>query len=99
MSGSFGVCIQPKCSDEDLPSTTEMVKNLAKSLKDIVVGSVVNGSELLVSDEVVQHRWNICLSCPLFIQESKRCSECGCFMEAKVKFTQTECPVGKWGRV
>lgn len=41
-------------------------------------------------------RYAICLSCPLFIPDSKRCSECGCFMEAKTWIKGASCPVGKW---
>ena len=42
--------------------------------------ATVNG---LVSKKVREARYDTCKSCPFFIKESKRCSECGCFMEAK----------------
>ena len=72
-----------------------MAKGLAGSAKDIISG-VVAGEGLLASDEVYNHRMNICGGCEFFLKEDKRCSKCGCFMEAKTKFIKTKCPMDKW---
>jgi len=54
-----------------------------------------------VSAEIRNERFDTCKSCPSFIKDSKRCSECGCFMEAKTWLggdPDTLCPRKKWSR-
>jgi hypothetical protein len=97
MSNPFGVCLEPECHDEPkLPSLTDMAKGFVGSAKDIISG-VVAGEGLIASDEVYNHRMKVCGGCEFFIKEDKRCSKCGCFMEAKSKFIKTNCPMDKWG--
>ena len=50
-----------------------------------------------VSKEVEVERKNICVSCPH--HDFGVCDECGCYLAAKIKLKDEECPVGKWGRV
>ena len=52
-----------------------------------------------VSNQIREERMETCRQCPSFIKESKRCSECGCFMEAKSWVAgnpDTLCPLQKW---
>lgn len=96
----FGICLEENCEGKDtpeqeLPSTMEMMRNLFKSSKAII-GGVLAHEGMLVFDDVFERRMSICKECPFFIQESKRCSKCGCFMEKKAMFKKTECPIGKW---
>lgn len=97
----FGVCLEPKCDDDkttteqSLPSVGIMINNLAGSMKDIF-GGVLHGEGVTVTEEVYNTRMNICRGCEFFIQDTKRCSQCGCFMEAKTRFKKTYCPVHKW---
>lgn len=95
----FGVCLEPKCGDEEqpkeLPSFTDMARGLLGSAKDIV-GGVVHGEGLLVTEEIYTERMSMCNTCEFFRKEDKRCTQCGCFMEAKTRFKKTFCPVGKW---
>lgn len=54
-----------------------------------------------VSAEIREERYNTCKACPAFIEDSKRCSECGCFMEAKTWVGGSAdmlCPLKKWSR-
>lgn len=54
-----------------------------------------------VSNDIREERYAICKSCPHFIEDSKRCSECGCFMEAKTWIggdPKLLCPKKKWER-
>jgi hypothetical protein len=54
-----------------------------------------------VSSEIREERYDTCKACPLFIEGSKRCSDCGCFMEAKTWVggdPDTLCPQKKWSR-
>lgn len=94
----FGVCLEPECHDEtppkELPSLTTMVKNFVGTAADVVVGAV-QGEGVTVSEEVYQERMNICMGCEFF-REDKRCTKCGCFMEAKTRFKKTFCPIHKW---
>ena len=46
----------------------------------------------LTADE----RMAICKTCPSFMQRSKRCLVCGCWMTAKTRLKFAKCPVGKW---
>lgn len=95
----FGVCLEPKCNDEEpskeLPSFTDMAKSLLGSAKDIFTG-VAHGEGVMVSEDVYLQRMSICNTCEFFRQEDKRCTQCGCFMEAKTRFKKTFCPVHKW---
>lgn len=54
-----------------------------------------------VSAEIREERYDTCKACPAFIKDSKRCSECGCFMEAKTWVggdPDALCPKQKWSR-
>lgn len=54
-----------------------------------------------VSAEIREERYDTCKACPAFIEDSKRCSECGCFMEAKTWVGGDKnvlCPLKKWSR-
>lgn len=54
-----------------------------------------------VSAEIREERYDTCKACPFFIEDSKRCSDCGCFMEAKSWVggdPNTLCPQKKWSR-
>ena len=54
-----------------------------------------------VSSEIREERYNTCKACPFFVEDSKRCSECGCFMEAKTWIggdPNALCPKQKWSR-
>lgn len=94
----FGVCLEPKCNDEapkELPSFADMAKGFLGSAKDVVTG-VVQGEGVMVTEEIYTNRMNICNACEFFRREDKRCTQCGCFMEAKTRFKKTFCPVHKW---
>ena len=93
------ICLEPKCGDsetpKEMPSMYQMAKNFIGSAKDIV-GGVMAGEGVLVSEEIFNERIRICNECPMFESSNKRCSECGCFMEAKSAFKKTYCPLHKW---
>jgi len=67
----------------------QMASNLVKtSIQAVSTGKADKGLR--------DKRYAMCLECPHFIEQSKRCSECGCFMEAKTWIKGASCPVGKW---
>jgi len=54
-----------------------------------------------VSAEIREERYDTCKACPFFVEDSKRCSDCGCFMEAKTWVggdPNVLCPQKKWSR-
>lgn len=54
-----------------------------------------------VSAEIREERYDTCKACPFFVEDSKRCSDCGCFMEAKTWIggdPKVLCPQKKWSR-
>ena len=71
-----------------------MARGLVKA-----AGSVMRHGK--VSSEVREERYDACKACPAFIEDSKRCSKCGCFMEAKTWVggdPKALCPLRKWER-
>lgn len=54
-----------------------------------------------VTQEIRDERYATCKACPAFLEDSKRCSECGCYMEAKTWVGGDKdalCPLKKWER-
>lgn len=51
-----------------------------------------------VVEKIRNERLDLCQSCDKY-NKLKFCSECGCFMPAKISLYQTKCPLNKWGEV
>lgn len=81
-------------NSDNLPTKTEMLKNVIKTAKDAFKQWLSDGS-LFSDDKVAKERIAICLDCE-HITEDNRCSVCGCHLEAKVKVQISSCPKGKW---
>lgn len=75
------------------PRVKASLGNMAKGFVETTVKLVKNGT---LSQSERDARYNKCLQCPSFIRSSKRCSECGCFMEAKTWISGAVCPLAKW---
>jgi len=72
----------------------KMAKGLLKTAKQAIQYGKV-------SPEIREERYDTCKACPFFNSESKRCSDCGCFMEAKTWVggdPDILCPQKKWSR-
>jgi hypothetical protein len=50
----------------------------------------------MTTDDVARSRYQICLGCPELTATTKQCKQCGCFMNAKTKLRDAQCPLGKW---
>lgn len=50
---------------------------------------------LLNKETRSEDRLSICKTCPE-LGALNRCSQCGCFMNIKVRIYSAECPLGKW---
>jgi hypothetical protein len=57
---------------------------------------MINPNVDYVSKDVADSRYSICQSCPELISLTKQCKKCGCFMAAKTKLLNAQCPIGKW---
>lgn len=80
------------------PEIKPTIAGLAKGLGKVALQGIQNGR---VSKEVREERYDTCKACPLFRKKDKRCSDCGCYMEAKTWIggdPDTLCPQKKWSR-
>ena len=80
--------------DKAMPSAPQMAKNLVRTASQ----AIRNGR---VSKQIRDERFMTCRTCPAFDAASKRCRQCGCFMEAKTWIAGNKdalCPLKKWKR-
>lgn len=75
------------------PSFYEQVKNLSKLASD-VTKDILNDEPILASKDVQDERLKICETC--CHNYGGRCALCGCWLDNKVKFSSSRCPVMKW---
>ena len=81
-----------------------MVRNVAtdhwRSLK-----AFLKGSQVIASQEVAMERWEKCRRCESLLYDETnpdtgkkdgRCTHCGCFMNVKVHYAVSNCPIEKW---
>ena len=80
------------------PAMKASALQMAQGLVRTAGQAVRNGR---VSEEIREERYDTCKGCPAFNPDSKRCTECGCFMEAKTWVGGNPnflCPLKKWSR-
>lgn len=53
----------------------------------------------IFSQELGQSRMQVCKSCDSFYTLTQQCKECWCFMPAKSRIIQQQCPLSKWQQV
>ena len=75
--------------EPSMPSVFQQAKNFTKA----VARHAMNGGQS-VPESVKQSRMEHCLGCEFL--SGNRCSECGCFVDAKTDWASERCPVGKW---
>lgn len=56
----------------------------------------LNPNTEYASEELSNSRYETCLGCERFINLTKQCKECGCFMVVKTKLKNATCPLEKW---
>ncbi len=81
--------------EKDFPSIQQQAKNATDLIANQVM-ELLDSGKLFADDFEKQRRMDICIACPHYTAIRKRCKACGCFLEHKVKFTASECPIGKW---
>lgn len=52
---------------------------------------------LQVPKNIQEERYKICQECDEFINLTKQCKKCLCFMPVKTKFRDMKCPKDLWG--
>jgi hypothetical protein len=83
---------------EHATKVTAGIGKMAAGLVKTAGQALVHGK---VSGVIREERYDVCKSCPAFVEKTKRCSECGCFMEAKTWVGGDPgllCPLKKWER-
>jgi hypothetical protein len=82
--------------ESSYPSLPEQASNLANFSFNVVRSAIISNDSPFASDEIQSERWRICKSCEYYDPRQFRCRHCGCFLEAKIKFTIDSCPLQKW---
>jgi hypothetical protein len=82
-----------RATPADYPSLVTQVGNALGALGR-VVGAVVHGEKVTVSEEEQARRMEICRSCEHF--DKGRCKLCGCFKNLKTRLATEHCPIEKW---
>ena len=59
--------------------------------------TLLNPKAYSKDQQMMLDRWRECRACDR-LTPAFTCKECGCFMKAKVKLSQAECPLGKWSK-
>ena len=86
-----------RLSDKKDPTIKATSSEMARGL----VQNAARAMRGRISEEIREERYDMCKACPAFRQNDKRCSECGCFMEAKTWLKgdpKLLCPLKKWKR-
>jgi len=52
-----------------------------------------------VNDKTYNKRISICKKCEYFIELTKQCKHCFCFLPIKARNVKGQCPIKKWGMV
>ena len=58
-------------------------------------GAALAGESAVEAEEKAR-RISICEACDYLVATDRRCSKCGCWVDAKAGFRTQQCPEGKW---
>ena len=64
--------------------------------KDVKFIDLFNPKQPRTNKDELKRRLEICLECPLFNAQKRKCTRCGCFMDLKATLHSARCPVGRW---
>jgi hypothetical protein len=79
-------------SESDLSPYQRWKKNIGDTRPWDILNPNTGYAEKVEADR----RYDICNSCPEFIDLTKQCKKCGCVMSLKTKLQNASCPIGKW---
>jgi len=77
-----------------LPPPITQAFNFASSMAKFVKSGLK-----FTSKAVYSNRLAMCTYCDKLRHSDGRCSECGCYVEAKAEISSEACPLGKWPAV
>lgn len=69
--------------------------HMSYGLKEIAA-DVIRGKIQFSEKTLAEERIIVCERCEHFKKISRQCGQCGCFVDAKVKFLHSGCPINKW---
>ena len=80
------------------------IRHISLTMQEQIVSEALSflPESNFVTDKVAEERLNRCLVCPDFDISSRKCNNCGCFVDLKTKvkslpFMEDEkCPINKW---
>lgn len=72
--------------------------NWKKNLGESRPWHLLDPQQLITDTKIVETRMSICNGCEHLIKSTKQCTKCGCFMAAKTKLKNAECPIGLWAK-
>ena len=84
-----------RCEDCREPSLAQKLKNLSGTMKD-VMKKVATDGEIMANKELVDKRMKLCEECSEFIQKTRKCKACGCYLDLKIKLTAAKCILDEW---
>ena len=76
-------------------STLEMAASAAKAVGQAIM-AVAGGRNVVSKRATILGRWGICNKCQWLEAKSRRCKQCGCFLDAKIQLAFSVCPAGLW---
>jgi hypothetical protein len=83
--------------EKEFPSLAEQGKNLAKFTFEVVKDVMLpTETTIYATDQLKQQRLDTCKTCEYYHQQQNRCRHCGCWLDHKVKFVVSSCPIDKW---
>jgi len=66
-------------------------------MRNAMPWDLLNPNIKYVDEETYDNRYSICQNCEHFINLTKQCSKCFCFMNVKCAMDHAFCPEKKWG--
>jgi hypothetical protein len=79
-----------------MPGAAQLARNLAAQAKASAVALVREGRLMASTEESRARLEEHCHPCEKYDEPTKRCVECGCYVEYKVALVAGNCPLGKF---
>lgn len=76
-----------------LPPIATQLTNAASAARR-VISAAVSGQPIRAAEEEIQRRKETCATC--LELRNARCTQCGCYYQAKIQLATEHCPLGKW---
>lgn len=81
---------------EEFPSVSKQFDNLSKFVFEMASDVVSGDFNVFVDKESQENRKKLCETCEFFAAKQRRCRKCGCWIDNKIQFSASTCPIDKW---